>query len=212
MTADFVLKLASLNVCMNADTLSLLCGVDEAGRGCWAGPVVAAAVVFRGAAPAGLNDSKQLTARRREALVPLIQANAWWAVGVASEREIEQHNILQATFLAMRRAVARLPELALTQVVVDGNRDPKLIVPASCSVETLVKADALVAEVSAASILAKVHRDRYMVELAKRYPGYGFEVHAGYGVPDHIAALEKLGPCEAHRMTFKPLKKWLEAA
>lgn len=185
-----------------------VCGVDEAGRGCWAGPVVAAAVVFRADVPPGLADSKQLSARRREALVPLIEAHAWFGIGQASAREIESLNILQATFLAMRRAVQALPPLALARVVVDGNRDPKLQnLPEGCTVETLVKADALVAEVSAASILAKVHRDRLMAELARRHPGYGFEVHAGYGVPAHVAALERLGACPEHRMSFAPLRR-----
>lgn len=195
---------------MHLEKSSLLCGVDEAGRGCWAGPVVAAAVAFRDGIPAGLADSKKLTARRREALYPLIQQQCWWGIGEASAREIEEVNILQATFLAMRRAVQALPAAAhenLREVIVDGNRDPRLPgLPSGCVVRTVVKADATVAQVSAASILAKVYRDRLMAKLGQVHPGYDFEVHAGYGVPAHSAALERLGPCREHRMTFKPLK------
>lgn len=187
------------------------CGVDEAGRGCWVGPVVAAAVVFKDGALAGLADSKALTAKKRAALYPLILERAWVGVGMASAAEIDQVNILQATFLAMRRALAGLPAealAALTDVVVDGNRDPQLTgLPEHCQVQTLVKADALVAEVSAASIVAKVTRDRLMAELDRILPGYGFALHAGYGVPAHQAALARLGPCREHRMSFAPLRR-----
>jgi ribonuclease HII len=184
------------------------CGVDEAGRGCWAGPVVAAAVVFRERPLPGLADSKALSAKQREALYPAILEQAWVGIGMASAAEIDRVNILQATFLAMRRAVAALPALALTDIVVDGNRDPQLPgLPALCLVRTLVKADALVAEVSAASIVAKVTRDRLLAELDLAHPGYGFARHAGYGVPQHQAALAQLGPCPEHRMTFAPLKR-----
>lgn len=183
-----------------------LCGVDEAGRGCWAGPVVAAAVVFKDGPLPGLADSKKLSAKKREVLHDLLMDKAWCAVGMASAAEIDEVNILQATFLAMRRAVAGLATLPLGRVVVDGNRDPKLAgLPQGCIVQTLVKADALVAEVSAASIVAKVTRDRLMAQLAKEHPGYGFEVHAGYGVPAHAQALARLGACPEHRMTFAPL-------
>ncbi len=188
----------------------MLCGVDEAGRGCWAGPVVAAAVVFKKGPVPGLADSKVLSAKKREALYPLILENAWWCVGMASAQEIDQVNILQATFLAMRRAVSGLDPAAhqhLSDIVIDGNRDPQLVgVPAGL-VRTLVKADALIAEVSAAAILAKVTRDRLMTELDCAYPGYGFGAHAGYGVPMHLAALQSLGACPEHRMTFAPLKR-----
>jgi len=186
----------------------MFCGVDEAGRGCWVGPVVAAAVVFKNGPLPGLGDSKALTEKKREALFPLIMEQAWVGIGMASAEEIDQVNILQATFLAMRRAVSSLPELALSEIVVDGNRDPRLVgVPSECLVRTLVKADALVAEVSAASIVAKVTRDHLLAEMDKQYPGYGFAKHAGYGVPEHQAALNLLGPCPEHRMTFAPLKR-----
>jgi ribonuclease HII len=187
------------------------CGVDEAGRGCWVGPVVAAAVVFKKGPLPGLADSKALSAKKREALYPLILEHAWWSVGMASAEEIDEVNILQATFLAMRRAVAGLPEhvqRALSDVVIDGNRDPHLTgIADGCTVRTLVKADALIAEVSAASIIAKVTRDRLMADLDLIHPGYGFAAHAGYGVPQHLAALQALGACPQHRMTFAPLKR-----
>jgi ribonuclease HII len=187
----------------------VLCGVDEAGRGCWAGPVVAAAVVFKNGPLPGLADSKRLTARKRAELYQLLQANAWCSIGLASAQEIDEVNILQATFLAMRRAVQGLPNLAhLTRVIVDGNRNPGLVrLPYDCEVETLVKADALVPEVSAASIIAKVTRDNMMAAMDRQYPGYGFGDHAGYGVPAHMNALSKLGACAEHRMTFAPLKR-----
>lgn len=189
----------------------MLCGVDEAGRGCWARPVVAAAVVFKKGPLPCLADSKVLSAKKREALYPLILEHAWWSVGMASAQEIDDVNILQATFLAMRRAVAGLEPAAhqdMTDIVIDGNRDPKLVgVPDGCVVRTLVKADALIAEVSAASIIAKVARDRLMAELDRAYPGYGFGAHSGYGVPVHLAALQTLGACPEHRMTFAPLKR-----
>ena len=185
----------------------MLCGIDEAGRGCWAGPVVAAAVVFREAPVVGLADSKALSAKRREALAEAIKAASWWSIGIASAAEVDKVNVLQATFLAMRRAFGGLPALGLSRIVIDGNRNPLLDdVPSGCLVETLVKADATVAEVSAASILAKVHRDGLMAALSEEFPGYGFEVHAGYGVPKHLAALRALGPMREHRMTFAPLK------
>jgi ribonuclease HII len=192
----------------------MLCGVDEAGRGCWAGPVVAAAVVFRRGALDGLADSKALTAKKREALFPLIMEQAWCSVGMASAQEIDEVNILQATFLAMRRAVAGLQQLPgfpiadLTDIIVDGNQDPKLVdIPEGCTVNTLVKADALVLEVSAASIVAKVTRDRLMAEMDVRHPGYEFSRHAGYGVPVHLKALQLLGASPEHRMSFAPLKR-----
>lgn len=184
-----------------------LCGVDEAGRGCWAGPVVAAAVVFKDGLPVeGLADSKELTDKKREVLYEQLVQRVWYSVGVASAAEIDQHNILQATFLAMRRAVQGLSGPRLQRVIVDGNRDPRLNgLPAECEVQTLVKADALIAQVSAASIIAKVTRDRLMRQLALLHPGYGFERHAGYGVPVHRRALAELGACPEHRMTFAPL-------
>lgn len=180
-----------------------ICGVDEAGRGPWAGPVFAAAVILspERAIP-GLDDSKKLSPARREALEPLIQARALaWAVGRAEVQEIDTLNILRATGLAMRRAVEALavrPDLAR----VDGN----YAFPLPCPVETVVGGDALHAEISAASILAKTARDRLMVEMDARHPGYGFAAHKGYGVRAHAEALGRLGPCALHRKSFKPIQ------
>ena len=179
-----------------------LCGIDEAGRGPLAGPVCAAAVMLPpGLMLPGLNDSKKLTEKKREALYDLITESALhYGIAFATVEEIETHNILGATFLAMRRAFAQLgvePELAL----VDGNRDPGLTVPTRC----VVKGDATCADIAAASILAKVTRDRYMLEMAERYPMYGFEKHKGYGTAAHYAAIREYGPCELHRPSF--LKK-----
>ena len=186
-------------------------GIDEAGRGPWAGPVVAAAVVFRVGAPssplhAAITDSKLLTAERRAALQPAILACADTAVGIASVAEIDSMNILQATLLAMRRAVARLvdaPDLAL----VDGNRAPRL----HCPVRTVVGGDRKSLSIAAASIVAKVARDRLMARLAADYPGYGWERNAGYGTAEHRAALARLGPCAHHRRSFRPIRELLEA-
>ena len=179
-----------------------LCGIDEAGRGPLAGPVCAAAVMLPpGLMLPGLNDSKKLTEKKREALYDLITESALhYGIAFATVEEIETHNILGATFLAMRRAFAQLgvePELAL----VDGNRDPGLAVPTRC----VVKGDATCADIAAASILAKVTRDRYMLRMAERYPMYGFEKHKGYGTAAHYAAIREYGPCELHRPSF--LKK-----
>ena len=186
-------------------------GVDEAGRGPWAGPVVAAAVVLdAGDLPprlrSAITDSKLLTAERRSALQPAILASADAAVGIASVAEIDSMNILQATLLAMRRAVARLnhvPDL----VLVDGNRAPHL----PCPVTTVVGGDRRSLSIAAASIVAKVARDRLMSRLAGDYPGYGWERNAGYGTAEHRAALAKLGPCVHHRRSFRPIRELLEA-
>lgn len=178
----------------------LLCGVDEAGRGPLAGPVYAAAVVFSpDRVPEGLNDSKKLTEKRREQLFDVICAEAAaYCIASATPEEIDRLNILQATFLAMRRAVEGLslpPEL----VLVDGNRvPPELPVPA----RAIVKGDALSASISAASILAKVSRDREMNRLDALYPDYGFAKHKGYGTKVHYAALLEKGPSPVHRRTF----------
>ena len=188
-------------------SVALTAGVDEAGRGPLAGPVVAAAVILDPENPIeGLADSKKLTAKKREALEPLIKERALaWCVAEASVEEIDEINILQATMLAMQRAVAGLkvqPEF----VQVDGNRIPKLPMMA----EAIVKGDAKVAAISAASILAKTHRDAYMMEQAHRYPGYGFEKHMGYGTAEHIKAIETLGVLSIHRKTFKPISLYCE--
>ncbi len=182
----------------------LICGVDEAGRGPLAGPVCAAAVILPPDLEIeGLNDSKKLTDKRRRALYDVITEQALaYGIAFASEQEIDEFNILQATFLAMRRAVEQLklqPELAL----VDGNREPDLgIIP----VKTIIKGDSLSANIAAASILAKVTRDRFMEEQDALYPQYGFSVHKGYGTQAHYAALREYGVCPIHRRTF--LKKF----
>lgn len=180
----------------------LICGVDEAGRGPLAGPVCAAAVILpKGLVIPGLNDSKKLSDKRRRELFPIIQQEAVsFGIAFASQEEIDEINILQATFLAMRRAMEQLnpqPEFAL----IDGNREPDFGVPC----KTVIKGDSLSANIAAASVLAKVTRDNWMMEAAEKYPGYGFEIHKGYGTKAHYAALEKLGPCPIHRRSF--LKK-----
>lgn len=177
----------------------VICGVDEAGRGPLAGPVCAAACVLpAGLVIEGLNDSKKLSEKRREALYDQITAQALaWAVCLVDEKVIDEINILQATCRAMRGAVEKLtlrPDLCL----VDGNRDPGLGLPT----RTVVKGDATCASVAAASILAKVTRDRLMLEYDKTYPGYGFAVHKGYGTKAHYAAVAELGLCPIHRRSF----------
>ena len=179
--------------------IRLICGIDEAGRGPLAGPVCAAACVLpAGLEIPGLNDSKKLSEKRREELYAQITAQALaWAVCLVDEKTIDEINILQATLRAMRGAVSRLsltPELCL----VDGNRDPDLGLPT----QTVVKGDASCACVAAASILAKVTRDRLMREYDVLYPGYGFAVHKGYGTKAHYAALDELGLCPIHRRSF----------
>jgi ribonuclease HII len=183
-----------------------VCGVDEAGRGPWAGPVSAAAVILDRPI-AGLNDSKALSARRREELEPLIKARARaWGVGFASPEEIGRLNILGATGLAMLRAVAAL-SLIPAFALVDGNYAFAL----PCPVRTVVKGDSLCASIAAASILAKTARDRLMMEMDALHPGYGFAAHKGYGVPEHAEALARLGPCPIHRMSFAPVRRCLAA-
>ena len=186
-------------------------GVDEAGRGPWAGPVVAAAVAFDADGPpprlrAMIADSKLLKAEQRAALQPAILACADTAVGIASVAEIDSMNILQATLLAMRRAVVRLAHIP-DLVLVDGNRAPGL----SCPVQTVVGGDRTSISIAAASIVAKVTRDRLMARLAADHPGYGWERNAGYGTAEHQAALARLGPCVHHRRSFRPIRERLEA-
>jgi ribonuclease HII len=180
---------------------TLICGIDEAGRGPWAGPVVASAVILdRSNFPLGLNDSKKLTPEKREALFDPIMNSAEVGIGIVSAAEIDDINILQGTFLAMRRAMENLkskPTLAL----VDGNRAPLL----PCKVQTIIKGDALSLSIAAASIIAKVTRDRIMVRMDQQFPGYGFARHKGYGTAAHSATLSKLGPCAEHRKSFKPI-------
>lgn len=184
---------------------SIVCGVDEAGRGPLAGPVYAAAAVLRrGQTIDGVNDSKKLSEKKREALFDkIISECAVYSVGTASEKEIDEINILQATFLAMKRAVDGLqikPQIAL----VDGNQTP----PLQCAVKTVVKGDAKSESIAVASIIAKVSRDRYMREAALLYPQYQFEKHKGYGTKLHYEMIEKYGICDIHRRSF--LKKVLD--
>ena len=178
------------------------CGVDEAGRGPWAGPVCAAAVILDpDDVMAGLDDSKRLSERRREALEPLIKARAMaWGVGFASVQEVVALNIVKATGLAMRRAVDALI-LAPAFALVDGNYAFDL----PCPIKTVVKGDSISASIAAASILAKTARDRLMVEMDAAYPGYGFARHKGYGTAIHARALQALGPCAIHRMGWGPV-------
>lgn len=183
--------------------INLICGVDEAGRGPLAGPVCAAAVILpKNCEIPGLNDSKKLTDKRRRELVPIIKSLAIsYGIAFATEQEIDDINILQATFLAMERAIGQLsvkPELAL----IDGNREKDFGIP----VRSVVHGDSLSASIAAASVLAKVTRDDLMLEMAEKYPQYGFEIHKGYGTKAHYAALTEHGPSEIHRMTF--LKKF----
>ena len=188
----------------------IVCGIDEAGRGPLAGPVVAAAVIFdQQAMPRRLkrelDDSKKLSREAREAFFPLIKACARIGVGAASVAEIDRVNILQATFLAMRRAVARLgtaPDIAL----VDGNQPP----PLTCAIRTVIGGDGLSLSIAAASVIAKVTRDRLMRALALRYGGYGWETNVGYGTLEHRAAILTLGPTKHHRMSFAPLQLTLD--
>lgn len=186
-----------------ADGVNVICGVDEAGRGPLAGPVCASAVIL----PAhldipGLTDSKKLTDKKRRELFPVIQEQAIaWGIGMASCEEIDEINILQATFLAMQRALEQLtirPDL----VLIDGNRAKDFGLP----VKTVIKGDSLSMNIAAASILAKVTRDDWMIRMAQNYPQYAFDIHKGYGTKAHYAALTELGPCPIHRKTF--LKKF----
>lgn len=187
--------------------LRLVCGVDEAGRGPLAGPVHAAAVILDPARPiVGLKDSKKLTEPQRNRLAEEIKAHALaWHVAWATVAEIEALNILNATLLAMRRAVLGLYPLP-TEVLIDGNRCPDLPMAS----RAIVKGDALEPCIAAASILAKTERDKVMRKLADRYPQYGFERHAGYPVPEHLAALKLYGPCPQHRRNFGPVKLQLQ--
>ncbi len=188
-----------------SDTVITICGVDEAGRGPLAGPVCAAAVILpRDHQIPGLTDSKKLSDKKRRELFPIIQEQALaYGIAFASEQEIDELNILQATFLAMQRAIDQLsirPDLAL----IDGNREKDFGLP----VRTVIKGDSLSANIAAASVLAKVSRDNVMEELAKTYPEYGFEIHKGYGTKAHYDALRAHGASPVHRASF--LKKFYE--
>lgn len=189
-----------------------IAGIDEVGRGPLAGPVVAAAVILPRddrlpvALLNELNDSKKLSIRKREHLHAIIMDCAEVGIGAASVREIDQVNILQATYIAMRRAVSRLNTVP-DQALVDGNRDPGL----PCAVETVVKGDSKSLSIAAASIVAKVVRDRAMARLAVRYPFFGWEGNAGYGVKKHMAGLVDVGPTVHHRRSFKPIANLFDA-
>ena len=186
-----------------AEGYKMICGVDEAGRGPLAGPVCAAAVILpKGLELPGLNDSKKLTDKKRRDLFPIIKEQAVaYGIAFASEAEIDEMNILQATFLAMKRAIAQLEGKA-DLALIDGNRAKDF----GLSVKTVVKGDSLSASIAAASILAKVTRDDLMEAAAQEHPGYGFEIHKGYGTKAHYAALTEHGMCPVHRRTF--LKKF----
>ncbi len=189
---------------MSAQGELVLAGCDEVGRGTWAGPVAACALILDARRmPPGLADSKVLSPRRRQALdLAIRDACVDLSIGTASADEIDQLNILRATLLAMRRAVDGL-RLRPTLVLVDGNQAP----PLDVAVRTVVGGDASEPVISAASIVAKVWRDAHMAELARLHPGYGFEQHFGYGTPQHLRALQQLGPCAEHRRSFAPVRR-----
>lgn len=184
---------------MQSKNLSPTCGIDEAGRGPLAGPVCAAAVILPiGCEIEGLDDSKKLSEKKREALFPIIQEKALaYGIAFASAKEIDELNILNATFLAMKRAVEQL-KITPKSILVDGNSDPKLLIPT----QTIIKGDSKSPSIAAASILAKVTRDRYMLELDKTYPQYNFAKHKGYGTKLHYEMLFKNGISEVHRVSF----------
>lgn len=189
----------------NINPGAVIAGVDEAGRGPWAGPVVAAAVILDPHnIPRGLDDSKRLSPRRRDILYAQLQEYAHIAVGQASVAEIDAHNILAATMLAMARAVAALPVMPAIALI-DGNRTPKL----PCDTKTIIGGDARVLSIAAASIIAKVTRDLIMCELDALFPGYGWKSNKGYGTKTHSAALLSLGITQHHRRSFKPIHKML---
>ena len=185
-------------------TGNLICGIDEAGRGPWAGPVTAGAVILDSSRPIfGLTDSKKISEKKRLALEPQIKARVLaWGLGWASPEEIDALNIRQANHLAMRRAVAAMGVIP-TQIIIDGNDVPADL---PCPARAIVKGDLTEPCISAASILAKTARDHLMTTLDASHPGYGFAAHKGYGTKAHAAALTRLGPCPIHRMSFKPVK------
>ncbi len=188
-------------------TSGLVAGIDEVGRGPFAGPVIAAAVILSpDHIPDGIQDSKKLTKLKREALATQILAHADVGIGEATVSEIDELNILQATFLAMRRALGNL-KTSPDHLLVDGNRDPKLNFPTTL----VVKGDGLSLSIAAASIVAKVTRDKKMCDLARQYPHYGWEKNAGYGTPEHRKGLSLFGVTPLHRRSFAPIRKILES-
>lgn len=206
--ADRAFPTLALETLLIQSAGGLVCGVDEAGRGPWAGPVSAAAVILNpDDLPPGIDDSKALTEKRRAALEPEIKARALaWGVGFASVDEIAELNILHATGLAMCRAIEAL-QVTPVAALVDGNYRFKL----PCPIQTVVGGDGLSLSIAAASILAKTARDRLMIEMDARYPGYGFASHKGYNAPIHMEALKTLGPCPEHRRAWAPIRALLEA-
>lgn len=196
----------------------LVAGIDEAGRGPWVGPVIAGAVVFKtqNIHPyllAHLDDSKKLSAKRREELYALIEqeaknGNLFYGIGQASAQEIDRLNILNATFLAMRRAYQNLGCTA-DMALIDGNRLPKEF---ACAAKTIIKGDSKSYSIAAASVMAKVYRDNLMKEMAKKYTGYGFEKNAGYGTKEHIEGLKKYGVTPEHRTSYRPIKEFMALA
>lgn len=190
---------------LHAQGITPVCGVDEAGRGPLAGPVVAAAVILTpGKIPRGLHDSKKLTHEQREALFPFILEQAIVGIGIADVARIDRDNIFQATMWAMVEAVKAL-EVEPRCCLIDGNHIPKLLMLPG---EAIVGGDAKSLSIAAASVVAKVTRDRMMLEYADLHPGYGFEGHKGYGTPQHLTALANLGPCPIHRRSFAPVAKF----
>ena len=204
--APRALPTMALEILLSQSAGGLVCGVDEAGRGPWAGPVSAGAVILNpDDIPTGIDDSKVLTHARREKLEIEIKARAIaWGIGFATVEEIEELNILHATGLAMCRAIEALHVPAVAALV-DGNYRFKL----PCDVQTVVRGDGLSLSIAAASILAKTARDRLMIDLDARYPGYGFASHKGYNAPIHQAALKAMGPCPAHRPSWAPVRALL---
>ena len=182
------------------------CGIDEVGRGPWAGPVVAAAVILpKSFSTTGIDDSKKLSKKKREVLFQEITSNSEYGVGYGSVYEIDRYNILQATFLAMRRAVTNLKSVP-SRALIDGNIIPPGL---PCDAKSIVRGDSKVVSIAAASIIAKVTRDRLMANLAQLYPGYGWEKNFGYGVKEHREALKLLGITNEHRRSFKPIHNML---
>ncbi|MCH8685648.1 ribonuclease HII [Pedomonas mirosovicensis] len=201
-----ILPTLELELAHAATCGGLVAGIDEAGRGPLAGPVIAAAVVLDpNRIPVGIADSKALARAKREALLEELLLAAHVGIGEASADEIDQINILQATLLAMRRAVEALP-VRPAVALVDGNRAPKLPIPC----QTVVKGDATCLSIAAASIVAKVTRDRIMDRLALEHPGFGWERNAGYGTAEHLAALRQIGPTPHHRRSFAPVRELFE--